>query len=100
MVLTPNITVYNHLMDQVEPFIRDNRFDTEKAEQGYVSAFFENVGYSLPTTFNLNLAILDQKPEIWKRYIDQVVAIHFTLEKPWASQRTGEPFSRWRSLFN
>ncbi len=100
MVLTPNSTVYEELMNQLEPFIRDKRFDTEKAEQGYLSAFFENQGYSLPTTFNFNLAILEQKPEIWKRYIDQVVAIHFTLEKPWTSLRTGEPFDRWRSLFS
>lgn len=99
VVLTPNTTVCDDLLANVEPFIRDGRFDTEKAEQGYISAYFENMGYSLPTVFNLNLAILDQKPEIWKRYIDRVVAIHYTLEKPWSSQRRGEPFDRWHSLF-
>lgn len=99
MVLTPNATVEEDLLNHIEPFIRDRRFDTEKAEQGYVSAFFENKGYSLPTVFNLNLAILDQKPDIWNQYIRDAVAIHYTLEKPWASHRSGDPFDRWHSLF-
>lgn len=99
VVLTPNTTVYEDLMANVEPFINGGRFDTEKAEQGYISAYFQDMGYSLPTVFNLNLAILDQQPETWRRYIDRAVAIHYTLEKPWFSQRRGEPFDQWHALF-
>lgn len=98
MVLQPDIDTYVELMNQLEPFIQQGRFDTEKAEQGYVSAFFENRGFSLPTVFNLNLAIMTQRPELWQQYVNEAVAIHFTLEKPWASQNTGDPFDRWHVL--
>lgn len=99
MVIEPSEQIYSQLMNEMEPFIAADRFDTEKAEQGYVSAFFKNMGYSLPTVFNLNLAILDQRPDTWRLYYPQAVAIHFTLEKPWVSSRTGEPFDQWHALF-
>ena len=92
LLLEPSLETYRKLASSVEPFIRDRRFNTDMAEQGYLSAYFDHVGFTLPTTYNLNLAIKYQAAEEWERYASQAIAIHFTWVKPWQHPEDQESF--------
>lgn len=96
-VLKPSNETFEALVTNVEPFIEQRRFNTDMAEQGYLSAYFDRLGYTLPTTYNLNLAIKYQAPEIWERYVGDAVAIHYTWVKPWEhpDEQDSFPNSLW-----
>lgn len=96
-LLEPSNDTFDALLSNLEPFIQQQRFNTEIAEQGYLSAYFDHLGFTLPTTFNLNLAIKYQAPDVWNRYADEAIAIHFTWVKPWEhpEDRQSFPASMW-----
>ena len=96
-LLEPSNDTFDALLSDVEPFIQQQRFNTDWAEQGYLSAYFDHLGFTLPTTYNLNLAIKYQAPDVWDLYADEAIAIHYTLVKPWEhpEDRESFPASLW-----
>ena len=97
ILLKPDTEMARKLFDNVDPFIAGNRFDTEMSEQGYISAYFDKMGFTLPTTYNLNLAIMYQNEGAWKEYVKDAVAIHFTWVKPWLTEDMQYPFDLWHA---
>lgn len=97
LLIEPNNSTFDDLMSSVEPFIQQQRYNTDMAAQGYLSAYFDHLGFTLPTTYNLNLAIKYQAPELWEQYIGEAVAIHYTWVKPWdhPEDRESSPASLW-----
>ncbi len=98
LLLEPSFDTYHQLMTSLEPFIEQQRYNTGMAEQGYLSAYYDHLGYTLPTTFNLNVAIKYESPELWQKFADKAVGIHFTWGKPWQQDpedRNTFPSSVW-----
>lgn len=100
LLLTPGEGVYKDLLSNIEIYIAQQKYDTNMAEQGYLSAFFAQRGFTLPTSFNLNLAIMTQNPTLWDEHAKEAVIIHFTMTKPWLTQDTSYPMSLWKDNLN
>jgi hypothetical protein len=92
-IVEPNKPRFDDLMSSVDRLIAENKYDTDKSEQAYLSAYYVNMGYTLPTVFNFNLAL---RRDIWDRYWKDCVAIHYTVAKPWESGDGWEPMALWR----
>ena len=98
LVMEPSEATYDRLISLVDPYIVSKRFDPEQAEQAFLSAAFDKRVFTLPSGFNLNLAILYRKKDMWDTLIEDAVAIHFTLEKPWQVPHQTFPFNAWREV--
>lgn len=96
LLLTPGEGIYKDLQSNVEVYIAQQKYDTNMAEQGYLSAFFAQRGFTLPTSFNFNLAIMTQNPALWDEHVKEAVIIHFTWTKPWLTEDTSHPMSLWK----
>jgi len=89
MVLRPNKLVYNELLEiSKEP----GNYDVLFAEQSFLNEYYRFRYISLPQTYNMNVAIYQKYPKLWEILRPEFKVIHYTLAKPFKTQKPG-PYS-------
>jgi len=62
-------------------------FDPHDADQGFLNQYFAADVVRLPYEYNANLAIKKRKPEMWSGIKKQIRIVHYTLVKPFISEK-------------
>lgn len=98
LVLRPNNLVYNELLKiSKEP----GNYDALFAEQSFLNEYYRFRYISLPQTYNMNLAIYSKYPELWKILQPEFKVIHYTLMKPFLTDKPGPylgPYEFYKNL--
>lgn len=91
MFLRPDTQLFHAMVAD----LAEARFPHDYAEQAFLNQYFATDVMRLPYAYNGNLAIKERMPAVWEGIRDEMRIIHYTLIKPFVTNKyEAVPFNR------
>ncbi|KAJ6527178.1 glycosyltransferase family 8 protein [Mycena capillaripes] len=78
LAFRPSTAVFENMREKIETA----EYPLEQAEQAFLNLYFGGTAMRLPYVYNANLAMKARSPVLWKRLVDEMRVVHYTMVKP------------------